>query len=150
LKVTGTGSIHRFRDFEYYRQANAAPVLTYASPYTAVQGNGLTISPATGPSDNGTVTSIVRQPGDTYSGGFAVDNTTGVITLTNAAPTGSHTITIRITDNCNSFVDAQFMLNVNTCPTTFTVNSNGDASDSTPGDGTCATAGAVCHFARGD
>src|SRR5207247_2397002 len=30
------------------------------------------------------------------------------------------------------------------CPPTFTVNSNGDASDATPGNGVCATAGGVC------
>lgn len=30
------------------------------------------------------------------------------------------------------------------CPTSFTVNDNGDASDATPGDESCATAGAVC------
>jgi hypothetical protein len=30
------------------------------------------------------------------------------------------------------------------CPTTFTVNDNGDAGDVTPGDGICATVGATC------
>src|SRR5687768_5069836 len=30
------------------------------------------------------------------------------------------------------------------CPTSFTVNSNGDAADATPGDEACSTAGAVC------
>ena len=30
------------------------------------------------------------------------------------------------------------------CPTSFTVNDNGDAADATPGDESCATAGAVC------
>src|SRR5207253_4577520 len=30
------------------------------------------------------------------------------------------------------------------CPTAFTVDNNGDASDANTGDGTCATAGAVC------
>src|SRR5688572_14270576 len=30
------------------------------------------------------------------------------------------------------------------CPTSFTVNDNGDAADATPGDESCSTAGAVC------
>lgn len=34
--------------------------------------------------------------------------------------------------------------NVIGCPSSFTVNDNGDASDATPGDKVCATAGAVC------
>src|SRR5437867_13034882 len=31
-----------------------------------------------------------------------------------------------------------------TCPSVFTINDNGDAGDANPGDGVCATAGAVC------
>jgi hypothetical protein len=36
------------------------------------------------------------------------------------------------------------VLTVVPCPSSFTVNNNGDASDVTPGDGICATSGAVC------
>ncbi len=36
------------------------------------------------------------------------------------------------------------VLTVVACPTSFTVNDNGDAGDANPGDGVCATAGAVC------
>ena len=35
-------------------------------------------------------------------------------------------------------------------PTTFTVDSTGDAADATPGDGDCATSGVRLHAARGD
>jgi CSLREA domain-containing protein len=90
--------------------ANTPPVLTYSSPQTVAEGNALTINPATGPTDTGAYSIAVQDPG-TYTGNIAVNNTTGVVTITNAAPTGSHTITIRITDACG-FVDAQFTLDV--------------------------------------
>ena len=93
--------------------ANTPPTLTYAPSYSVTEGNSLTITPASGPTDNGSVTSIVRQPGDTYTGGFSVDNSTGVVSISNAAPTGTHTITIRATDNCTAFTDATFDLVVN-------------------------------------
>jgi len=33
---------------------------------------------------------------------------------------------------------------IDSCPTTFTVDNNGDAGDATPADGICATTGNVC------
>jgi len=38
----------------------------------------------------------------------------------------------------------QLVLHVFACPASFTVNDTGDGADATPGDGVCATAGAVC------
>ncbi|HVS81721.1 MAG TPA: LamG-like jellyroll fold domain-containing protein [Pyrinomonadaceae bacterium] len=93
--------------------ANTAPVLTYSPTYSVTEGNSLTITPATGPSDNGSVASIVVQSQGTYTGGISVNNSTGVVSISNAAPVGGHTITIRATDNCGMFTDATFTLNVN-------------------------------------
>ncbi len=45
------------------------------------------------------------------------------------------------TENNSASADTQVMA---ACPTYFTVNDNGDASDVAPGDSICATAGAVC------
>ncbi|MGZ5482374.1 MAG: beta strand repeat-containing protein [Pyrinomonadaceae bacterium] len=93
--------------------ANTPPVLTYASPQTVVEGNSLTVTPATGPSDNGSINSIVVQSsGGAYTGNISVDNVTGVVSISNAAPAGSHIITISATDNCVTATDAQFTLNV--------------------------------------
>jgi len=99
--------------------ANTAPVLNYKNQ-TIAAGSGLTVNPATGPSDNGSVSSIVLQGVGAYTGGIAVNSTTGVIMLSNAKPGGAHTITLRATDNCGATTDSSFTLNVN-CPT-ITIN----------------------------
>ncbi|MBI1763349.1 MAG: hypothetical protein HYR56_18140, partial [Acidobacteria bacterium] len=95
--------------------ANTAPVLTYSAQAVAA-GGALNISPATGPSDNGAVSTITVQSQGAYTGTISVNNSTGVVSLSNAKPGGVHTITIRATDNCNTTTDATFTLTVN-CPT---------------------------------
>ena len=90
--------------------ANTAPTLTYQNQ-TVTQDGSLPINPASGPSDNGRF-SIVKQSSGTYTGDISVDGTTGVISISNAAPAGTHTITIRATDNCGATTDASFTLTV--------------------------------------
>jgi hypothetical protein len=124
--------------------ANTAPVLTYQTQSTALNGS-LTINPATGPSDNTSVSSIALQSQGTYTGTISVNNTTGIVSISNAAPAGTHTITIRATDNCGTTTDASFSLLVNNRPlislslgnypvnessgfVTITVNRTGDLS----------------------
>ncbi|MBL8243133.1 MAG: hypothetical protein JNL89_03035, partial [Rhodanobacteraceae bacterium] len=75
-------------------------------------GSGRTINPATGPSDNGSITSIQLLPQGGYGGTISINSTTGVITLSNATPIGSHTISVRATDNCGAFTDSSFQLTV--------------------------------------
>jgi hypothetical protein len=99
---------------------NAAPVLTYASPQTVFLGQGITINPATGPSDTNPATITVQSVDPGFSGTVTVNNTTGVVTITNATPIGSFPITIRATDTCGTTTDATFILNV-VCPA-ITVN----------------------------
>ena len=103
--------------------ANTAPVLTYGAAAAAF-GGSVIISPVTGPSDNGGVSTIVVQSQGTYSGTISVNNTTGVVSVSNAAPVGVHTITIRSTDNCGLATDSSFTLNVNRADTTTTVASS--------------------------
>jgi hypothetical protein len=103
------------------------PTLTYGNQPVAFNGS-LTINPTGGPSDNGTVSSIIVQSFGTYTGTISVNNTTGVISISNAAPAGTHTITIRATDNCNTITDASFMLNVSKANQTITVNTHAPAS----------------------
>ena len=45
-----------------------------------------------------------------------MDNVTGIVSISNAAPAGTHTITIRATDNCGLITDATFMLTVGAAP----------------------------------
>ena len=110
--LTGTG------DLQLNVNANTAPTLTYANQSVA-GGGGTTINPATGPSDNGSVSSVVLQGTGTYTGTISV-NAAGVVTIANAAPIGTHTITIRAVDNCASVTDATFQLQVNNTAPSFT------------------------------
>ena len=57
------------------------------------------INPATGASDNGSIATAVVQSQGTYTGGITVNNITGVVTLTNAAPAGTHTINIQTAES---------------------------------------------------
>ena len=130
--LTGTGNL------QVNVTANAAPTLTYAN--ASVNTNGATtVNTATGPTDNGTINTITLQSQGTYTGTISVNNTSGVVTISNAAPAGAHTITIRATDNCSAFTDATFTLTVG-CISTLTVNNTGDGADVTPGNGVCETA----------
>ncbi|MBX7220433.1 MAG: putative Ig domain-containing protein [Blastocatellia bacterium] len=91
--------------------ANGGPTLTYTSA-TVASGSGRTINPASGPSDNGSVANIIVFSPGTFAGTVSVNSGTGVVTVGNAAPVGTHTITIRATDNCGAITDATLTLTV--------------------------------------
>jgi len=107
------GSLMGAGDLQITISTNAAPVLTYAASTNFNLGADSTISPATGPGDNGTVSAITVLSFGTYSGGISVNGSTGVITLTSTAPAGAHSITIRATDQCGLTTDASFTLTIN-------------------------------------
>ena len=90
--------------------ANTVPVLTYLATEVST-GGGATISPATGPTDQGTVSTIVVESAGTYAGTVSVD-AQGRVTLSNARPFGTHTLTIRATDNCGLAASALLQLTV--------------------------------------
>ena len=89
---------------------NTPPILTYLAAEVAT-GSGATINPATGPSDNGTITSIIVQSAGSYTGTVSV-NSMGGVTLSNAGTVGSHTLLIRATDNCGAVTDALLQVTV--------------------------------------
>jgi len=107
------GSLNGAGDLQVNVSANTAPVLTYAATANVDGGAGSTINPASGPSDNGLVATIVLQSQGTYAGGISVNTGSGAISLSNAAPVGVHTISIRATDNCGSTTDATVQVTVN-------------------------------------
>jgi hypothetical protein len=96
--------------------ANTPPVLSYNSA-TVGAGTTPTIPPATGPSDNGTITSIVLQSIVPNNGGLAVNvnNVTGQVQVTSATIVGNYTVTIVATDNCNATTTATLAVSV-ACP----------------------------------
>jgi hypothetical protein len=94
---------------------NAAPVLTYASPQTVFLAQTAIINPATGPADTNLASITVQSVAQGFTGTVTVDNTTGIVTVSNAGPTGVFPITIRATDLCGATTDATFTLQV-VCP----------------------------------
>ena len=119
--------------------ANAAPTLTYQNQTVALNGS-LTINPATGPSDNGRVSFIVKQSSGTYTGSISVNDTTGVVSISNAAPAGTHTITIAATDNCGATTGASFTLTVGKADQTITFGALANKSVGDPDFSLSATA----------
>ncbi|AYQ33261.1 choice-of-anchor Q domain-containing protein [Runella sp. SP2] len=105
--------------------ANSAPTLTYGNA-SANTGTATTVSPATGPSDNGSISTIALQSVSpaTSPATLTVDNVTGVVTVPNNVPAGVYTVTVRATDNCNSFTDATFTLTVQSADYTISTASN--------------------------
>jgi hypothetical protein len=104
--------------------ANSAPVLTYGNA-TALVGTSTMVNPATGPSDNGTFSvAFVSVSPNTFTGTISANTSTGIVTITNAAPEGAYTVNIRITDNCNVITNTSFTLNV-----TNTLTWNGSTSN---------------------
>jgi hypothetical protein len=106
------GQLNNSGNLQVNVSANALPTLSYANASVSSGGN-TSVNPATGPSDNGSIASIVVLSPGTYAGGISVSGT-GVVSLANATPVGAHSITIRASDNCGSTRDATFTLNVTT------------------------------------
>jgi glucose/arabinose dehydrogenase len=97
--------------------ANTEPVLSYPNQ-TVLSGGSVTITPATGPGDNGVVASIVAQSPGSFTGAVSVNPVTGAVSISQAAPVGTHTITIRATDDCGATTGAAFTVTVtNNLPT---------------------------------
>ncbi len=92
---------------------NTAPTLSYSSPQTAALGAALTVNPAGGPVDNGTVSSVtVQSITPAFFTGTITVNNAGVVSVSNAGPAGSYTVAIKATDNCGATTIAIFTLNV--------------------------------------
>ncbi|MBX7218660.1 MAG: putative Ig domain-containing protein [Blastocatellia bacterium] len=106
---TGTGSL------QVNVSANTAPSIAYTTQ-SVTQGGSRTINPSSGPTDNGSIASVAITSQGTYTGTISINSATGVISVSNAAPFGTHTIATRVTDNCGATNTASFSLNV-TCPT---------------------------------
>ena len=88
-------------------QPNLAPTFSYTAQNVG-SGGSLNVSPATGPSDLGGLQPVVLISQGTYTGTISVNTTTGVVSVSNAQPAGTHTIIVRATDNCAIFTECVF------------------------------------------
>lgn len=122
IRVTDSNNLTDTQDVQVDVTANTGPTLSYA-PINIGVGDGSVVNPSTGPTDNGSVTSIAVQNVGTYTGGITVSNA-GVITLNNATPAGAHDVVIRAVDNCGTNTDFTVKLNVAQATTIKEVTSN--------------------------
>jgi hypothetical protein len=107
--------------------ANTAPTLTYSTPQSVAFNGSVNVSPTTA-SDNRSITGYAVQsvvPALTIA---PTVNASGVVSITNAQPVGSHVITIRATDDCGVTTDAAFTLNVSKGNQTITVGTHAPAN----------------------
>ncbi len=93
--------------------ANTAPSLSYPASSVGLSGS-ISIAPTTA-TDNGSIIgfSIVSvTPAMTVA---PTVNASGVVSISNAGPLGSHSIVIQATDNCGATTNASFTVNVIPC-----------------------------------
>ncbi|MDQ3012462.1 MAG: putative Ig domain-containing protein, partial [Acidobacteriota bacterium] len=119
LTVTDSGNSATNGTLNVTVNPNTVPVLTYANQ-SVTAGGAIMFNPATGPTDNGSISTIAVQSQGSYTGTINV-NSAGMVTVSGATPSGTHTIIIRATDNCGMTTDASFTLTVN-CQGGLTVN----------------------------
>ncbi|HEX8998388.1 MAG TPA: choice-of-anchor Q domain-containing protein, partial [Blastocatellia bacterium] len=116
LRVTDSVALTDAKPWTLTITPNPSPVLTYA-PATVTAGTTPTITPATGPGDNGTFTigSVSVSPNN---GGLGVllNQSNGVVTILGAFQVGTYTVMVPITDNCGAANNAQLIVTV-VCPT---------------------------------
>ena len=116
LRVTDGATEFNETTLDVTVTANTAPTVGNYPNTTINTASSGTVTPDAAPADNGSIASITATaPG--FSGTLAGNTTTGVITVTNAAPAGTYTVTVTVTDNCGAQTTKQFTLTVNAIPT---------------------------------
>lgn len=93
--------------------ANAPPHLgAYAAP-TLLTGAGAVITPTSAPTDELALANVSVTASAGFTGTLSADARTGVVSVSNAGPAGTHTITVTATDSCNLTAMQSFLLTVN-------------------------------------
>jgi len=112
LTVTDRGGLSTNATLLVSVPRNTPPALgIYPSSVPVRRGASTTILPSHPPTDNGVVTGIaVFGPG--FGGGLAVNPSTGAVTVSNARPVGTYSVTVKATDNCSATIVRSFLLRV--------------------------------------
>jgi CSLREA domain-containing protein len=116
LRVTDTPGEFNETTLNVNVTPNTPPTVGNYPNTTVNLSSGTTVTPDAAPTDNGTVSTLTASaPG--FTGTFSGNTATGVITVTNAAPSGTYTVTVTATDNCSVTTTTTFQLTVNAPPT---------------------------------
>ncbi len=113
LLVTDGGGLSATANVTINVTVNTAPALGAYPNATATTGAGTVVLPGQAPSDNTSVTAVTATASAGFTGALSANSSTGAVTITNAAPIGTHTITVTARDNCNAAVTQSFTLTVN-------------------------------------
>jgi uncharacterized repeat protein (TIGR01451 family) len=105
---------------------DAPPTIGTYSNTSLFVTEGTTVSPTVAPNDDkpGFTVGVASSPG--FTGGLSVNQTTGVVTITNAGPASAspYTITVTVTDSISQTTTRTFDLTVSKSGTTTTVTSS--------------------------
>lgn len=110
LTATDNGGLTATATLTVNVSANTAPALQYPASFNIGEGGSLNAAPTTA-ADNGTLSYSVQSVSPALVTAPTV-NSSGMVSITNAQPLGSHLITVRAADNCGLTTDASFTLNV--------------------------------------
>jgi uncharacterized protein (TIGR03437 family) len=121
LTVTDASSATTTANLTVNVSADTPPTLGNYPAASLVVGNSANVTPSAAPADNGSVASLTVTGSAGFGGGLSGDRTTGVVSISNAAPVGSHTLTVVATDNCGATTTRTIALTImsppNTAPT---------------------------------
>ncbi|HEX8198539.1 MAG TPA: dockerin type I domain-containing protein [Pyrinomonadaceae bacterium] len=91
---------------------NTPPTVGTYSATNLPSGGGTTVTPSAAPGDNGSIMGASATASGAFTGTLSVNSATGVVTISNANPGGSFTVSVTFTDNCGATTTEQFTLNV--------------------------------------
>jgi hypothetical protein len=113
LMVTDGGGLTATANLTINITADTPPALgLYPAVVTINQGAGTIVTPDAPPTDNGAVSLSVDAP-NKFKGGLSVNSATGAVTISNAMPAGTYTVTVTAKDNCGATTTRTFDLKVN-------------------------------------
>ena len=97
--------------------ANSNPTVGTYADQTVLPGGSVTVTPNAAPADNGTIATVTATVApNTFTGTFSGNTTTGAVTITNATPPGTYTVTVTVTDNSGAATQKTFTLTVGETP----------------------------------
>jgi uncharacterized protein (TIGR03437 family) len=118
LSVTDANGASATANFTLNVTANTPPALGAYAATSLVVGAGTTVAPGAAPADNGSIASLTASASAGFTGTLGVNPSTGAVSIGNAGPVGSYTITVTATDNCDAAATRTFTLTVTAPPNT--------------------------------